>query len=158
MANKPAEVTDDGFVVEVEDDAPIHGRVGCDRFVTRIVRGIDPTAPTPRWMVDRLEAMGMRSISLAVDITNSVMLDLGQPLHAYDLKALAEPIVVRRARAGEKLVTLDDAEHACEDLLITDSPDETVQAESGPGRRHGRQILRGQADTTDVLAVRSLRH
>lgn len=154
MANKPAEVTDDGFVVEVEDDAPIHGRVGCDRFVTRIVRGIDPTAPTPRWMVDRLEAMGMRSISLAVDITNYVMLDLGQPLHAYDLKALAEPIVVRRARAGEKLVTLDDAEHELdeEDLLITDSPDGNRASRIlGLAGVMGGKYSEVEADTTDVL-------
>ncbi|MDO5719350.1 MAG: phenylalanine--tRNA ligase subunit beta [Actinomycetaceae bacterium] len=119
------EPTADGFNVEVEDDAPIRGSVGCDRFVTRIVRGIDPNAPTPAWMVERLESMGMRSISLAVDITNFVMLDLGQPLHAYDLRALAEPIVVRRAYEGESLVTLDEQKHELhpEDLLITDSPD-----------------------------------
>ncbi|MDO5034221.1 MAG: phenylalanine--tRNA ligase subunit beta [Actinomycetaceae bacterium] len=125
LENTPPAATEDGFKVEVEDASPIHGRVGCDRFVTRIVRGIDPKAPTPSWMVKRLEAMGMRSISLPVDITNYVMLDLGQPLHAYDLAALAEPIVVRRANAGETLVTLDDVKRELdpEDLLITDSPE-----------------------------------
>ena len=60
------------------------------------MRGTNPNAPTPRWMVERLEAAGMRSVSLAVDITNYVMLDLGQPMHAYDL-ATGCPIVVRRA-------------------------------------------------------------
>ena len=66
----------------------------------------------------------MRSVSLAVDITNYVMLDLGQPMHAYDLGALAAPIVVRRARADETLVTLDEEKRELDeqDLLITDSP------------------------------------
>ncbi|WP_125775342.1 phenylalanine--tRNA ligase subunit beta [Antribacter gilvus] len=117
--------TPDGFEVVVDDAAPIHGVTGCDRFVTRVVRGIDPAAPTPRWMKRRLEGSGMRSISLAVDITNYVMLDLGQPLHAYDLDQVAAPIVVRRAAAGERLTTLDDVGRAlhAEDLLITDSPE-----------------------------------
>ncbi|QGH69029.1 phenylalanine--tRNA ligase subunit beta [Pseudactinotalea sp. HY158] len=115
--------TASGFPVTIEDDAPIHGLPGCDRFVTRIVRGIDPAAPTPDWMVRRLNQAGMRPISLAVDVTNYVMLDLGQPLHAYDLATLAAPITVRRARAGERLVTLDDADRALDtgDLLITDA-------------------------------------
>ncbi|GAA4286850.1 phenylalanine--tRNA ligase subunit beta [Georgenia daeguensis] len=153
LPTPPPAATGDGFAVEVEDPAPVDGP-GCDRFVTRIVRGIDPTAPTPRWMVERLTQAGMRPISLAVDVTNYVMLDLGQPLHAYDLGTLAAPIVVRRARAGEKLTTLDDIERRLdpEDLLITDSPD---------GARAGRVLgLAGvmggaetevSAATTDVL-------
>src|SRR5665811_1998154 len=108
----------------------IRGRVGCDRFVARIVRGIDVSAESPAWMKRRLTQAGMRPISLAVDVTNYVMLELGQPLHAYDLAKVAGPIVVRRARAAEgaaaeKLTTLDDVERVLdvEDLLITDSPD-----------------------------------
>lgn len=117
--------TDGGFAVEVADDAPIRGTVGCDRFVARVVRGVDATAESPAWLKRRLTQAGMRPISLAVDVTNYVMLELGQPLHAYDLATLAGPIVVRRARPGERLVTLDDADRALdpEDLLITDSPD-----------------------------------
>ena len=92
--------------------------------MTRIVRGVNPAAPTPRWMVERLEMAGMRSLSLAVDITNYVMLDLGQPMHAYDLAALEAPIVVRRARPGEELTTLDEVARTLdpEDLVISDSP------------------------------------
>lgn len=114
--------TADGFPVLVEDDAPIHGVVGCDRFVTRIVRGVNPHAESPKWMQDRLTQAGMRPISLAVDATNYVMLDLGQPLHAYDLDKVEGPIVVRRARPGETLVTLDEVsrELGAEELLITD--------------------------------------
>lgn len=113
---------DSGFPVEIEDAAPIRGHVGCDRFVARIVRGLNPSAPTPQWMVARLESAGMRSISLPVDVTNYVMLDLGQPMHAYDLDKVTGPIVVRRARKGEQHTTLDDVERTldAEDLLITD--------------------------------------
>lgn len=117
------EINGKGFPVLVEDSAPIHGRRGCDRFVTRIVRDVDPNAQSPSWMQKRLIAAGMRPISLAVDATNYVMLDLGQPLHAYDLDKLEAPIVVRRAREGEHLLTLDDVDRElnAEDLLITDS-------------------------------------
>ena len=81
----------------VDDNNPIHGVVGCDRYYARAVRGFDPASHTPNWMRRRLIRAGMRSISLAVDVTNYVMLDLGQPMHAYDLDKIEGPIVVRRA-------------------------------------------------------------
>ena len=120
-----AEAGEGGFdVVVPEDPRPIHGRPGCDRYVARVVRGVDPAAPSPAWMRERLTAAGMRPISLAVDVTNYVMLDLGQPLHAFDLAKLHGPIVVRRARAGESLAFLDGVTRALdvEDLVISDSP------------------------------------
>jgi phenylalanyl-tRNA synthetase beta chain len=114
--------TSDGYAVRLADGAPIDGRTGCDRFVARIVRGIDPNRPSPAWMQRRLTQSGMRPISLAVDVTNYVMLALGQPLHAYDVASLSGSIEVRRARPGETLTTLDDVERRLdpEDLLITD--------------------------------------
>ncbi len=79
----------------------------CPRFVARLIDGIDPTAPTPAWMKQRIERCGIRSISAVVDITNYVMLELGQPLHAYDDRQLDGDIVVRFARDGERLTLLN---------------------------------------------------
>jgi phenylalanyl-tRNA synthetase beta chain len=95
---------------------------GCRVFVARTVSGFDVMAPTPRWMARRIQLAGMRPISLAVDVTNYVMLELGQPIHAYDRDRLQGAIEVRRAREGERLVTLDDVDRPLdvEDLLITD--------------------------------------
>ncbi|MBC7592028.1 MAG: phenylalanine--tRNA ligase subunit beta [Salinibacterium sp.] len=117
-----APIAGSGFSVTIDDVAPIRGQVGASVFVTRVVRGVDASRPTPPWMIARLGLAGIRSISLTVDITNYVMLELGQPTHAYDLDKLAGGIIVRRAGAGETLVTLDGKPRALsqEDLLITD--------------------------------------
>lgn len=119
--NAPAALSG-GYGVKLNDDAPIYGKPGCDRFVARTVRGVDATRPTPPWMVSRLRLAGIRSISLPVDISNYAMLELGQPNHCYDLDKLSGDIVVRRAVAGEKITTLDGKVRALdvEDLLITD--------------------------------------
>ncbi|MCP2369288.1 phenylalanyl-tRNA synthetase beta chain [Agromyces flavus] len=122
-ATVPAEDgADSAFPVRVHDSAPIRGRVGASVFATRIVRDIDPSRPTPAWMIARLKLAGIRSLSLPVDITNYVMLELGQPIHGYDLDALQGGIVVRRAQPGETLETLDGKVRTLdpEDLLITD--------------------------------------
>ncbi|MEJ2384268.1 MAG: phenylalanine--tRNA ligase subunit beta [Xanthomonadales bacterium] len=92
------------FPIRLDDPAD------CPRYVGRIVRGIDPTARTPLWMAERLRRCGLRSISPTVDVTNYVLLELGQPMHAFDLDKLQDEIVVRRARSGEKLVLLDESE------------------------------------------------
>ncbi len=114
LAASPA-ATDGGYEVRLDD-------AGCDRFVARVLTGFDPAAASPAWLQRRLVLAGMRPISLAVDVTNHVMLDLGQPTHAYDLDTLTGPVVVRRARAGERLTTLDGQDRALHpgDLLITD--------------------------------------
>jgi phenylalanyl-tRNA synthetase beta chain len=112
----PAADAGAGYPVRVEDP------VGCDVFTALEVTGFDPSAATPRWMSRRLRLAGMRPISLAVDVTNYVMLELGNPIHGYDREALRGEIVVRRARPGERLTTLDDVTRDLdpEDLLITD--------------------------------------
>ncbi|MEN9751682.1 MAG: hypothetical protein RLZZ600_729, partial [Actinomycetota bacterium] len=113
---------DTEFPVSIDNSQPIRDRAGVNVFVTRVVRGIDAKRPTPQWMTTRLRLAGIRPISLAVDITNYVMLELGQPIHGYDLDMLKGGLGVRRAKAGEKLTTLDGVERSlnAEDLLITD--------------------------------------
>ncbi len=79
----------------------------CPRYVGRIIRGIDPTAESPLWMIEALRRSGIRSISATVDATNYVLMELGQPMHAFDLDRLQGGISVRRGREGEKLELLD---------------------------------------------------
>ena len=99
-AEKAAEAT------RVEIEAPEL----CGRYTARVMRGVK-VQPSPDWLRQRLEAIGEKSINNVVDVTNYVMFELGQPLHAFDLDKLGEKrIVVRRARAGEKIRTLDGAE------------------------------------------------
>ncbi len=112
----------------IEDTFPVELAAGaaCPRFVGRVVRNINQQAETPLWMKEKLRRADLRSIDPVVDVTNYVMLELGQPLHAYDLDKLSGKIVVRQSKAGEKLVLLDDSEveTQADTLLITD--------ESGP--------------------------
>lgn len=118
----PQAVPGEGFGLVIKDDAPIRGRKTSQSFILRTVQGIDATKPTPTWMRARLKLAGMRSISLAVDITNYVMLELGQPVHAYDLDKVRGSFEIRRATKGETLKTLDGQVRKLheEDLLITD--------------------------------------
>ena len=108
----------------IEDTHPVElvEPAGCPRFAGRVIRGIDPAAKSPLWMVERLRRAGLRGISPVVDITNYVMLELGQPLHAYDAALLTGPIRPRLAKTGEKVTLLDDKEMELRDdtLIITD--------------------------------------
>jgi phenylalanyl-tRNA synthetase beta chain len=124
-----------GSEVEVLDSTPIlteHGETlpvelhaGADapRYVGRIIKGVDASVPTPLWMAERLRRSGVRPISLLVDVTQYVMLELGQPMHAFDRSLLTGPMGVRRGRAGETLKLLDGREVAIDPdlLLITDA-------------------------------------
>ncbi len=107
---------DDVFPVALLDPAD------CPRYVGRVIRGVNPAAETPLWMKERLRRAGLRSLGPLVDVTNYVMLELGQPLHAFDLGRLTGGIEVRRARSGERLELLNGAvvEPDAETLLIAD--------------------------------------
>lgn len=133
---------DRGYPVVVDDPT------GCPVFVARTVSGLDPDAATPGWMATRIQQAGMRPISLAVDVTNYVMLELGRPIHGYDADKLAGPIRVRRARAGERLTTLDGTDRALstEDLVVTDD-----SGIIGLGGVMGGETTEMSATTTRVL-------
>ncbi len=106
----------DGYPVRVDDPER------CPVFAARTVSGFDATRPTPGWMAQRIEQAGMRSISLAVDVTNYVMLELGHPIHGFDRAKLKGGIVVRTAAEGETLTTLDGVSRtlSAEDTVVCD--------------------------------------
>jgi phenylalanyl-tRNA synthetase beta chain len=130
------------YPVVVEDAA------ACPVFTAREVTGFDPTRPTPAWMARRIEQAGMRSISLAVDVSNYVMLELGQPNHAYDKAKLRGTICVRRAKPGEKLTTLDDVARTLDpdDVLICDD-----RGPIGIGGVMGGAEVEIDGSTTDIV-------
>jgi phenylalanyl-tRNA synthetase beta chain len=111
-----AEAAGGGHPVRIDDVD------GCDRYVARLITNVDPAVPSPRWLQRRLTLAGMRPISLSVDITNHVMLELGQPLHAFDRNLLSGALVVRRATEGETIRTLDDVVRKLhpDDIVIAD--------------------------------------
>ncbi|HJX57349.1 MAG TPA: phenylalanine--tRNA ligase subunit beta, partial [Thiobacillus sp.] len=109
----------------IQDAVPLQvtASEACPRYLARVVRGIDAQAATPRWMAQRLERSGIRPLLAPVDITNYVLLELGQPMHAFAMSRLNGGIEVRLARPGEKLELLDGqvAELAPDMLVIADA-------------------------------------
>ncbi len=110
---------------EIYDTAEIEIKApeACARYLGRVIKGINARAQTPEWMAARLERSGVRCISAPVDVTNYVLLELGQPMHAFDLAKLSDKIQVRWAQAGEKLTLLNEqtAELADDMLVIADA-------------------------------------
>lgn len=108
----------------INDVFPVEviAKAHCPRYVGRVVRGVDLSRPTPLWMVERLRRSDIRSIDAVVDVTNYVLLELGQPMHAFDLNELKGGIRVRLAAAGEKLRLLDgqELELSADSLVIAD--------------------------------------
>ena len=112
---------------------------GCPRFASRVIRGVDNRRATPPWLRERLERSGLRSISPVVDVTNFVLLELGQPLHAYDLSRLQQGLHVRRAAAAEKLTLLDGREVK---PGARRAGDRRRRGRGRHGRNHGRRPQR----------------
>lgn len=131
--------TDRAFPVAVENFD------GCPRYLGRVISGVDVSRPVPWWLRERLRRSGLRSIDPVVDVTNYVLLELGQPMHAFDLDRLHGGIVVRDARPGESLTLLDDSEVAVGEehlgggrpLLITDARGPVAIAGVMGGNRSG---------------------
>lgn len=121
---------------------------GCARFAGRVIRGVNPAAPTPLWMSERLRRAGLRSLGPLIDVTNYVMLELGQPMHAYDLRQLVSGITVRYAKAGEQLTLLDGSDIALapDMLVIADAAAPVGLAGIMGGLKSGIAT-----DTTDVF-------
>ncbi len=116
--------TIDAVAPQIDDTLPVEIQAGadCSRYVGRVIRGVDVSKPSPLWMQEKLRRSGIRSIDAVVDVTNYVLLELGQPMHAFDLNLLEGGIRVRHAEQGEKLVLLDgqELELKAESLVIAD--------------------------------------
>ena len=144
----------------------LDGGAGCPKFVSRVIRGVRPNAKSPFWMQERLRRAGLRPISAVVDITNYVMLELGQPLHAYDLDKLNGSIIVRFAKAGETLKMLDGRviELTPDILMIADERTLLGMAgvmggeDSGIGDGTVNVLLEGAFFTPSIVAGRGRRY
>ncbi len=145
----PAPVICEGAVdIKSQASVLVENSDGCPRYAARMIKGIS-IAPSPDWLVRRLEAVGVRSINNIVDVTNYVMMELGHPLHAFDYRYLADQrIVVRNASENYKFKTLDDQERTLtsEDLMICDGQKPVALAGI-----MGGQNSEVQDDTSDIL-------
>jgi phenylalanyl-tRNA synthetase beta chain len=137
-----AAMHDSVFPVRIESSS------NCPIFCSRVIRGVRAGATSPAWLRERLRRVGLASISPVVDVTNYVMMDLGQPLHAYDLARLSQGITVRQARDGERITLLNDQEYRLdpEFLVIADASGAIGIA----GIMGGKSTAIGDG-TTDVL-------
>jgi phenylalanyl-tRNA synthetase beta chain len=127
----------------------------CGRFAGRVIRGVDARAQTPAWMRERLERAGQRSISALVDVTNYVMLELGRPLHVYDLDKLRGPIVVRWGRKGEKVLLLNEQEVEVSESVLCITDDSGV---IGLGGIMGGESTKADEGTRNVFLESAFFH
>jgi len=112
-------------------DVQIDAREACSHYVGRVIKGVNTQAQTPLWMLERLRRGGVRALGAIVDITNYVMLELGQPMHAFDLDRLNGKITVRYASSGEKITLLDGKDVALDDSTLIIADDNAVLALAG---------------------------
>jgi phenylalanyl-tRNA synthetase beta chain len=122
IASTPVLITDVDAQIDDVFKVELQNPQACPHYVGRVIKGINPSAETPLWMKEKLRRSGLRAISPVVDVTNFVMMELGQPMHGFDLNKLDGGIRVRNATAGEKITLLDGSEVECRDdtLVIAD--------------------------------------
>ncbi|MBD1588537.1 phenylalanine--tRNA ligase subunit beta [Pseudomonas typographi] len=145
----------------IEDTRPVEllAPAACPRYLGRVVKGVDLSRPTPLWMIERLRRSDIRSIDAAVDITNYVMLELGQPMHAFDLGEIRGGVRVRMAEEGEKLVLLDGQEVTLRDDTLVIADHERALAIAGimggehSGVAHGSRDLFLESAFFEPVAV-----
>ncbi len=140
--NKVADSIQDTFSVELINPE------ACPHYVGRIIRGVKADAESPLWMKEKLRRCGLRSISPVVDVTNYVMMELGQPMHGFDLNKLSGGIRVRNAQAGEKIELLDGSEVECREDTLVIADHENAVALAGIMGGQGSSV---QDETTDIL-------
>ncbi len=140
--NKLADSIQDTFSVELINPE------ACPHYVGRIIRGVKADAESPLWMKEKLRRCGLRSISPVVDVTNYVMMELGQPMHGFDLNKLSGGIRVRNAQAGEKIELLDSSEVECREDTLVIADHEKAVALAGIMGGQGSSV---QDETTDIL-------
>lgn len=129
-------------------DVSIHETKACPRYVGRIIRGVNSNADTPLWMQERLRRAGLRCLHPVVDILNYVMLELGQPMHAFDLSAINGAVQVRNARQNEKLLLLNGQEVQLQKDCLVIADDDKALALAGI---MGGDSSAVNADTTDIF-------
>lgn len=149
-----AEPAIDAVPARIDDTFPVkvsHPQ-GCPRYLGRVIRGVDVTRASPTWLTERLRRCGLRPIDPVVDVTNYVLLELGQPMHAFDLDRLSGAIDVRLARRDEKLTLLDGSELTLRDdtLLITDAKGPVAMA-GIMGGEHSGITTDSAAPTRDIF-------
>ncbi|MDD5299865.1 MAG: phenylalanine--tRNA ligase subunit beta [Gallionella sp.] len=143
--------------VILSEQLPVHvaDAQACPLYCGRLVRGVNAAAPTPAWMLRRLERSGLRGISAVVDITNYVMLEMGQPLHAFDLAQLTGGITVRRARNGEALTLLNEQAVKLDEEVLVIADDARVLALAGIMGGQGSGV---ETTTQDVFVESAFFH
>jgi phenylalanyl-tRNA synthetase beta chain len=141
VARGDREASAAGVTVRIDDAE------GCPRFTAAVIRGVR-VGPSPDWLVERLLAVGSRSINNVVDATNYALHGLGQPMHAYDLAKLGTQVVARRARAGEKVVTLDGAERSLTPEMLVIAGAERAEGIAGVMGARASEV---SEETVDVL-------
>ncbi|HDX0975139.1 TPA: phenylalanine--tRNA ligase subunit beta [Pasteurella multocida] len=129
-------------------DIQLHAPEACPRYLLRVVKNVNVQAPSPMWLQEKLRRCGIRSIDPVVDVTNYILLELGQPMHAFDAAKVAQPVQVRMAKSGEALVLLDGSTAKLKDntLLIADQNGPLAMAGIFGGQASGVN-----AETKDII-------